>query len=201
MEKYLLDILVATFMNVIIVGSALSMIYGIWLLLFPDTAISLNNKINKSFSMRKSTKSFEKPISIERWFYRHAKIIGSILMLGALYLFYLLFWELNYVYLAKTLPNFTNLIWEWLLQVFQIFFAIMAIVVFFMGFLITVRPSSLKPMEQAANKWVSTRQKMQFMSEEVGKSDLLLSRFPRQIGAIILIASAIVLLNVDKFNI
>ena len=113
----------------------------------------------------------------------------------------MLTWELDFIQLAKTLPNLTVLIWEWLLQSFQIFFSIMSIVVFLMGFLIIVRPSLLKPLEKGANKWVSTRQKMQVMSEEISHTDQILSRFPRQFGAIILICSAIVLLNMDKFNV
>ena len=201
MEKHLLDILQATFLNLIIVGAILSMIYGFWLLIAPQNALSLNIKINKTFSMRNATKPLETPISIERWFYKHAKFLGIILIPGATYLFYLLFWELNFVQLAKSLPGLTNLMWEWLLQSFQIFFAIIAVVVFFMGFLILLRPSLLKPLEEKANKWISTRQKMQFMSEEIGQADKLLARFPRQVGAIILICSAIVLLNIDKFNV
>lgn len=200
MEKHLLDILQATFFNIIIVGAALSMLYGIWLLIAPESAQALNNKINKSFSMRKSTKFLEKPVSIERWFYKHAKITGSLLMTGSVYLFYLLFWELDFAQLAKTLPNLSTLIWEWLLQAFQIFFAIMSVAVFLMGFLIMIRPSLLKPLEEAANKWISTRQKMQFMSDNMSQADLLLARFPRQLGAIIIICSAIVLLNMDKFK-
>ena len=200
MEKHLLDILQATFFNIIIVGAALSMLYGIWLLIAPGSAQALNKKINKSFSMRKSTKFLEKPVSIERWFYKHAKITGSLLMTGSVYLFYLLFWELDFAQLAKALPNLSTLIWEWLLQAFQIFFAIMSIVVFLMGFLILIRPSLLKPLEEKANTWISTRQKMQFMSENMGQTNQLLTRFPRQFGAVIIICSAIVLLNIDKFK-
>ena len=86
-------------------------------------------------------------------------------MLAAAYLFYLLFWDLNFVQLAKTLPGLTHLMWEWLLQSFQIFFTILSVAVFLMGFLILVRPSLLKPLELNANKWISTRQNMQFMSD------------------------------------
>ncbi len=200
MEKHLFDILQATFFNVILVGTALSMLYGIWLLIAPDSAQALNKKINTNFSMRKSSKFLEKPVSIERWFYKYAKITGSLLMLGSAYLFYLLFWGLDFTHLANTLPNFTTLIWEWLLQAFKIFFAIMSVVVFLMGFLILIRPSLLKPLENKANRWVSTRQKMQFMSDEISKADQLLTRFPRQFGAVIIIASAIVLVNMDKFK-
>ena len=200
MEKHLLDILEATFLNIIIAGTILAMLYGLWLLVFPGSALKLGNKINKSFSLRKATKPLEAPISIEPWFYRHAMITGSVLMIGAAYLFYLLFWGLNFSQLATTLPGLTLAGREWLLQAFQIFFAIMSIVVFLMGFLIMVRPSALKPVEDQANKWVSTRQKMHFMSENVGQADQLLVRFPRQLGAIILAGSAIVLLNMDKFN-
>ena len=201
MEKLLTDILEATFFNVLIIGAALSMLFGLCLIIFPKLTLSLNEKINKSFSMRETTKHLETPISIERWFYRHANITGSLLMLGAAYLFYLLFWELNFSYLAKNLPGLTVLMWEWLLQSFQIFFAIMAIVVFLMGFLIIIRPSQLKPIEEKANRWISTRQKLQFMSDDLGQADRLLTLFPRQIGAIILVASAIILLNMDKFNV
>jgi hypothetical protein len=200
MEKHLIDILEATFFNVILIGAALSMLYGFWLLISPKTALSFSNKINKSFSMRQSTKSLETPISIERWFYRHAKITGSLLMAGAVYLFYLLFLGLDFARLSHAMPGLTPLTWEWLLNAFQVFFAIMSVVVFLMGFLILVRPSLLKPLEETANKWISTRQNMQFMSESVGQADQLLGRFPRQFAAVILIASAIVLLNAEKFN-
>lgn len=201
MEKHLIDILEATFFNVVIIGAILSMLYGLWLLIAPCSALTLNNKINKTFSMRKSTKFLEKPISIERWFYSNAKFTGSLLIIGSSYLFYLLAWELDFIQLAKALPNLSISIWEWLLQAFQIFFIIISIAVFLMGFLIILRPSLLKPIEEKANKWVSTRQKMQAMSEEISHTDQILSRFPRQFGAIILICSAIVLLNMDKFNV
>lgn len=201
MEKLLSDILETTFFNIIIVGTALSMLYGLWLIISPKSALTLNDKINKSFSMRESTKTLEKPISIDRWFYRHAKITGTLLIIGSTYLLYLLFWQLDFISLSKNLPGLTTLMWEWLLQAFQIFFAIMAIVVFLIGFLIFIRPSALKPLEEKANTWVSTRQKMQFMSDEIGQTDKLLELFPRQFGAIILVAAAIVLLNMDKFNV
>ena len=201
MEKYLFDILEAAFFNLIIVGAALSLLYGLWLIINPKSALALSHKINKSFSMRESTRKLETPISIERLFYRHAKTTGTLLMAGAVYLFYLLYWELDFVRLAQTLPNLTPLIWEWLLQAFLIFFLITAVVVFLLGLLILVRPSSLKPLEEKANTWISTRQKMQFMSEEIGQTDKLLALFPRQFGSIIVIISTAILLNMEKFNV
>ena len=201
MEKYLFDILEAAFFNLIIVGAALSLLYGLWLIIKPKSALALSHKINKNFSMRESTRILETPISIERLFYRHAKTTGTLLMTGAVYLFYLLYWELDFIRLAQTLPNLTPLIWEWLLQAFLIFFLIAAVVVFLFGLLILVRPSSLKPLEEKANTWISTRKKMQFMSEELGQTDKLLALFPRQFGVIIIIISSIILLNMEKFNV
>ena len=142
--------------------------------------------------MRKATKSLETPISIESWFYRHAKLTGALLMLGAAYLFYLLFWQLDYLKLQHSLPGLTPLTWEWLLNAFQVFFSLSSIAVFLMGFVVLIRPSLLKPLEESANKWISTRQKMQFMSENVGKADQLLTIFPRQVGMVIIIFSAII---------
>ncbi|MCW9032511.1 MAG: hypothetical protein OQK58_13545 [Gammaproteobacteria bacterium] len=201
MENLLSDTLESTFFNIIIVGAALSMLYGFWLIISPKSALTLNQKINKSFSMREATRPLEKPITVERWFYRYAKVAGLLLMVGSVYLFYLLYWQLDFNYLAKSLPGLTTLMWEWLLQAFQIFFTIMSAVVFLMGFLVLVRPSQLKPLEEKANFWISTRQKMQFMSDNMGQADRLLAQFPRQFGAIILVAGAIVLLNMNKFNI
>ena len=201
MENILLDILETTFFNIIIVGVIFSMLYGLWLVIFPFSALALSHKINKSFSMRKSTKPLETPITIERWFYRHAKFSGTLIMAAAAYLLYLLFSDLNFSDIAKALPFLTVLTWEWLLQSFQIFFALISIFVFLLGFLIIVRPSAIKPMETRANKWISTRQKMQFMSDNVGQADQLLRRFPRHFGAVILIIGAIILLNMDKFHV
>ena len=200
MEKHYIDILEATFFNIIIVGTALSMLYGFWLVIHPQSAISFSNKINKGFSMRQATKPLETPISIERWFYRNAKLTGALLMLGAAYLFYLLFWTLDLEKLTYVMPGLNPLTWEWLLTSFQIFFAVASIAVFLMGFVVLLRPSLLKPLEESANTWISTRQKMQFMSENVSRTDQLLARFPRQLGAVILIAGAIVLINMDKFK-
>lgn len=200
MEKLYLDILETAFFNLIITGTIIAMLYGFWLLIFPDSAIKLGDKINKNFSMRKHTKSLETQISIESWFYHHSKITGSLLMAGAAYLIYLLFWNLDFLQLAKVMPGLSVIVWEWLLQTFQIFFSIMSMLVLLAGFLVIVRPSILKPLEHKANKWISTRQKMQFMSDNVGQTDRVLSRFPRQFGAVILIFSAIVLLNINKFN-
>ncbi|MGD9390831.1 MAG: hypothetical protein PVG18_10220 [Thioalkalispiraceae bacterium] len=200
MEKLTLDILQATFFNVILAGTVIAMLYGLYLLVFPASAVKLNQRFSKGFSLRKTTRPLETPVSIERWFYRHARITGSLLMLGAAYLFFLLFWGLDYPQLTRNLPGLNVATWDWLLQAFQVFFTIMSLVVFLIGFLIVVRPSLLKPLEAKANTWVSTRQKMQFMSASVGQTDQLLARFPRQFGAIILIASAIVLINMDKFK-
>lgn len=200
MEKHYLDILEATFFNIIIIGTGLAMLYGLWLLVHPQTAMAFSNKINKGFSMRQATKPLETPISIEGWFYRNAKLTGGLLMLGSAYLFYLLFWTLDFDHLIKEMPGLNPLAWEWLLTSFQIFFTVASIAVFLMGFVVLLRPSLLKPLEESANSWISTRQKMQFMSENVSRTDQLLARFPRQVGAIILIAGAIILINMDKFK-
>ena len=201
MEKYFFDILESTFFNIIIIGAVLSLLYGLWLIISPKSALLLNYKINKNFSMREKTKRLETPISVESIFYRNAKFTGSLLTLGALYLFYILFWELDTAYSAKNLPGLTVLTWEWLLLSFQIFFLIASIAVFIIGIIIFTRPSLLKPLEEKANTWISTRRKMQFMTDEMGQADKLLDLFPRQFGTIILICATIVLLNVDKFNI
>ena len=201
MEKYFFDILESAFFNLIIIGAALSLLYGLWLIISPNNALLLNHKINKSFSLREKTKPLETPISVERIFYRYAKVTGSFLTLGALYLFYVLLWELDIAYSAQNLPGLTVLTWEWLLQAFQIFFLIASVAIFIIGLLILFRPSLLKPLEEKANTWISTRRKMQFMTDEMGQADKLLDLFPRQFGAIILICATIVLLNVDKFNI
>lgn len=159
MENIYIDILVATFLNLIIAGTILAMLYGFLLLISPDNALKLSTKISKNFSMRKFTKPLEMPVSIESWFYRHSKIAGSLLMIGSAYLFYLLFWNLDFDQLAKVMPGLSVAAWEWLLQAFHIFFGIMSIVVFLIGFLVFVRPSLLKPLEEKSNKWISTRQK------------------------------------------
>jgi hypothetical protein len=87
-------------------------------------------------------KLLDRPIAIERFFYRHHQMVGTVIALGGFFVLCRIaqdFWS------GEPLNALTSMD-----GVFMVLFA----VVIFLGLLVRNRPSLLKPVEQFANRWV-----------------------------------------------
>lgn len=170
------------------ISMALVWLFGLLLVVFPAAALSLQSRLNRRFSARKISRPIEIPVNVDRYFYRHAKLVGVTLTIGAAGLL-----TLNWQLPGYVQPNSPEL-WVWLSEALHWFLWISGIAIFFIGLACLVRPSLLKPLEGKANQWVSTRQKTRFLNEEYTPLDSLLQQNPRLIGTIIAAVSSLLLL-------
>lgn len=74
----------------IIIGTFIALAFGLGLIFAPGITLKFNEKINTRISLREKTKTFETPIKSEPFFYKHSKISGVILVLGASFVLYTL---------------------------------------------------------------------------------------------------------------
>lgn len=196
MNSMLSDIFFDATLLFLVIGSVIAMVFGLSLLFITEPTLRLNSKISNRISMRKATKSIETPIKVETWFYRHAKITGLVLMIGAAYvLHYLIFGFSNKAmlpYLPKLLSTTT---WEWLLQAGCLFFLITCSFILIFGLLVFIRPSQLKRFEEKANHWVSTRQAFKGMSSDIDHANRLVNRHPKIFGGVVVVVSLLVLIS------
>lgn len=193
MNTMLSEILFDSAYLFIIIGSVIALLFGLGLIFAPAITLTINNKINTRFSMRQKTKVMEKPIHSEPFFYKHAKISGTLVTAGALFILYTLL-TFNFYALIPYLPkSFSPSVWQWLLQAGQVFFLITGVFILIFGLIVLIRPSQLKNVEQVANHWISTRRRLQNMSQEIDTANQLVNTYPRAFGSIITLLSIIVL--------
>ena len=193
MDTMLSEILFDAGYLFIIIGTFIALAFGLGLIFAPAVTLKLNEKINTRISMRQKTKAIETPIKSEAFFYRYAKTSGTFLVAGSLYVLYVLStFDLSGLipYLPKSISPPA---WEWLLQAGQIFFFITCAFILIFGLFVFIRPSNLKKVEEFSNSWISTRQNLKGMTEDINHANKLVEKYPRIFGGIISVISLIVL--------
>lgn len=177
----------------IIIGTFIALIFGLGLIFATKITLKFNEKINTRISLREKTKAIETPIKSEPLFYKYAKVSGIILVSGSLFVLYTLA-TFNFYSLIPYLPkSISPPAWEWLLQAGQIFFFITCTFILIFGLIVLIRPSQIKNFEMAANRWISTRQRLQKMSNDINTANKLVESYPRAFGSFIAIFSLVVL--------
>jgi len=119
-------------------------------------------------------------ISLERGFYRHHRLLGLFVVLGAIYILYFLVFayspdamqELSF---AGITDSITRMILGYVFQSLLFFAALLAYAV---GILLAIRPSALKPLEQFAHRSVRIPGWQRLLSQVV---------YGRLIGAVLLV--------------
>ncbi len=193
MNNLLSEILFDASFLFLIIGSFIALLLGLGLLFTPAITLKFNEKINTRISLREKTKTIEKPIASEPYFYKYSKISGAILSIGSLFVLYTLA-TFNLYSLIPYLPKSISILaWEWLLQSAQIFFYITGIFILLFGAVVFIRPSIVKNFEQTANHWISTRKHFSKMSNDINFVNKLVNAYPRVFGVFISLFSLIVL--------
>lgn len=177
----------------IIVGTFIGLILGLGLIFAPSVTLKLNEKINTRISLREQTKSIETPIRSEPFFYKHSKISGLILIIGSAFVLYTLATFNPYTLIPHLPKSISPPAWDWIIQAGQIFFVITCAFILIFGLIVLIRPSMVKNFEQAANHWVSTRQRFSTMSNDINLVNKLVNTYPRAFGGFITLFSLIVL--------
>lgn len=177
----------------IIVGTFIGLILGLGLIFAPTLTLKLNEKINTRISLREQTKSIETPIRSEPFFYKHSKISGLILIIGSAFVLYTLATFNPYTLIPHLPKSISPPAWDWIIQAGQIFFVITCAFILIFGLIVLIRPSMVKNFEQAANYWVSTRQRFSTMSNDINLVNKLVNTYPRVFGSFITLFALIVL--------
>jgi len=172
-----------------LLGSAVLMLRPDWLVVFGRYA-------NRWISTRKYERAIERAIDFDRWFYRHARSGGVLLLSGACWmvLYFTVYFDKARLAAilsagnASALREMDRLLdGAVLLALAGGVFAAMA------SLFLLLRPSLLRDFEQDANRWVSTRRALRPLDIEHGELDDYVLRHYRVIGVLLLFASLFIL--------
>jgi hypothetical protein len=176
----------------LILGSVIGLIAGLALLLRPNVLMHLSKYTNRWVSTRQMGRSLEQSVDIEHWLYRYSRWSGAVLMLGAVYIVYML---TTHIVRIDTLAGLARMhlvhstLTEPLLDALVLLFLAGAVVAIIISLFLMFRPSMLRDLELGANQNISLRQTLKPVEIQRGNVDQLVFMNGRLVGVALLCGS------------
>src|SRR5689334_8160674 len=126
-------------------GLVLSFVVGLLLLLRPATLFTLNAWLSRWIDTRDRLKVLEQPHSVERLAYRHHRLVGGAIVLGAA----MVLWRWAFAYDRGTFMAALGRYWtasglDWIVDGLACSLVLLHIAILAFGVLVFIRPSLLK---------------------------------------------------------
>jgi hypothetical protein len=175
---------------VLVLGLGLALFVGVMLLARPRALFALNEWLSRSFDTAPTFRLLDQPRHVERFFYRHHRVVGALVVAGASYV--LLRWAFAYDrpgVLALVSPRLATGGLDWVPLALEATLVGLHVAILAVGVLIMFRPSLLKGVEKAANRWQDGPTTTP-LDSVVGNLDGTFEGHPR-IAGVVLVVSAV----------
>lgn len=177
----------------LVAGLGFALIVGLWLLIRPEALLRVADRLNHWVDTSEHFRKLERPVATERWVYRNHRWVGSAVTLGALLVLWQ--WVLHQpqasvrVLFAKPLP----VQWDWAVPAIDTLIIVLHCAGLVVGLVIAIRPSLLKTVEAAANRWHQLPGAAP-LDRVVISVDRGVALYPRLAGAVVTCAAAVSLI-------
>jgi hypothetical protein len=194
MLKLFSSILWEAFQWVALLGGALGLITGVMLIVNSAALFRIAERMNTWVSTRQAMRPLDEPITIERGVYRWHRVIGMLIVAGALYTLYVLVLRLKGPEMIWMLTSlFRTSVAGWFAESLRVFLVVVNFAAVLIGIVMVARPSALKRLEAWANRSYSARQATRPWEIPRGGPDRLVQAHPRLTGAVLAVAGAYIL--------
>jgi len=184
-----------TFLWVALLGGVMGLLMGLALIFKSSLVFRVSERMNVWISSRQAMRPLEAPIDIERAVYRWHRLIGALLLVGALFTLYVAVLRFQGPELSVVMGKFFRIeIARWVGQSLRIFLIVANVAALLIAAVIILRPSALKPIELWANRQYSGRQATREWEIPRNLIDPIVQNNPRLVGVLLTIASLCVLL-------
>ena len=184
------EILLTAALGTLGVLLALTTLLGAAVAVRPALLERLRRRAERRYSLRRATRALDVPRNADRWFYRHHRVYGAVVVVLAAFLLWFLAlgpesadWRRLFAPRYRELAGLFADSARFLLWLVAVFAVVIGTVVF-------VRPSALKALEARANRWITARRVTRGLDRERDALDEWLARRPRAWGIIAALASA-----------
>jgi len=192
--KLLSNIIWESFQWVALFGGLLGVVAGLALLLNSALFFRVAARMNVWVSTRQAMRPLEQPIQVERALYRSHRLAGVLILAGALYTLYVLLVRSSGVELVWAFGQFFRLaVARWIAESLRIFLIVANVAAVFVAVAMIIRPSSLKGLEEWANRRYSGREATRAWEIPRVGPDPFVQAHPRLVGSLLAVAGAYVL--------
>jgi hypothetical protein len=194
--EFLIGIAGQTLFVLFLVGAALGAVLGLVLLLDSARALRWNERLSRWVSTREATQGLDRPRDIKRFIYRAHRVIGLLVVAGALYCLDVLTFGFKPGALARAFRDLGSLgALEIAFETARLFLLAGNLAALAAGLLLCFRPSLLKGFEAWADRSYGSLAANPALDRMHLQPDLWVSRHPRLTGALVLAGSAFVLFS------
>jgi len=187
-------LLIPTLLVILAVCLAGATVFGGVIAVRPDLLARLRGVSDQRVSLRRATRPLDIPRNVDRWFYRHHRLYGLVVVVLAVFLLYFLaFGHASPAWTVAFDREYRELA-EMGAEAARFVLWIVAILGVIVGTLVFARPSALKGIERWANRWITTRKLTRGLDREYGQPDAWAARHPRALGIAIMLSAGLVLL-------
>lgn len=173
------------------------LLYGLLLALLPGLSARVAATLNRAFSSRQALRPLEIPRASEPFFYRHHRVFGGLLLSGVVTFFFLYFVDFPRESAAAQLADrLSRPFAEALIDGLVGFLLLANALIGLLAVVVIWRPSVLKPLEQHANRWISTRRALRSAEAPREPVDAWAARHPRVAGVLIAVGSSYLVASV-----
>ena len=185
------NILWQFFVLAVCTGSVASVLLGVTLLLKPDIIERLNQYLARWVSPEKVSEQLDRPRWIERYFYRHHRLVGSVLLIGAGFVLYIFLFRYSAQKVVGMIPHRYLGFYELLVTLLQVGSTLAALV----GIIVLIRPSMLRTIEKASNHWISTGPAVRFFDGMHHSVDRLVLQHRKVAGGIMIVGGLFIIIS------
>ena len=177
-------------------ASVAGLVAGAVLILRPEWLAQVGKYVNRWMSTRKLDRSLERWVSVDKWFYQHRVVSGSLILAGALWVLAYFLISFDNHNLAAALAGGTRYppqIAEGLLSAFVVVCLGGAIFAVAIAFMLLMRPGTLHDFDQGTNQWFSLRKTLKPVEIPRAGVDEYVFGNARLAGALLLVSSLYIL--------
>ena len=183
----------------LVAGSIAGLVAGAALVLRPAWLLRVSTHTNRWVATRQIDRLLEQAIKVDRWFYRHHRVSGMLLLTGALFLIYFFIARFDrpaiFAGLLSAYPISPMMIGV-LLDTVVLSILLGAAFTSIISLFLLYRPSMLKGFEQGANQWFSLRRALKpFEIARSGMDEYVLQNV-QMTGVLLLLGSMYTLAGV-----
>jgi hypothetical protein len=189
------DILLRFFLILLCTGSSVGVLVGAGMLLRPERVAFLNQYFSRWVGVDKIEEQLDRPRWTERIFYRHHRLVGGILIIGAIFVLYSFLFSYNVRKIsAVTAPGNWEL-WDALVAMLLIGSVLAALV----GIIVLARPSLLRDIEKSTNRWIPVEPAVKLFNSMRYSFDQPILRHRKIAGVLMVIGNTGILIALGPF--
>ena len=180
----------------LIAGAALGLVVGIMLLVDSERVMRWNYALNTWYSTRKAMEALEQPLDVKRVVYRWHRLMGILVLAGALYTLDILVFGFNTSALVRIFRDLANpAILGLVVETVRLFLIVGNVAALLAAGVLVFRPSLLKGLEAWADRYYSSRESAKALDVMRYQPDEFVRARPRMVGALVTLGSLYVLLT------